>query len=51
MTHFKNSNNEEKLIVSDGTNNLYHVNKETFKVEKVLPVLYANGVPMNELNE
>lgn len=42
--------NGKQLIISTGSNNLYFVNPETFKVEKVLGVFDNNG-PRDNINE
>lgn len=44
------THNGKQLIVSTGSNNLYFVNPETFKVEKVLGVFDNNG-PRDRINE
>ena len=42
--------NDEHLIMSDGSEKLYFLNKETFKVEKVIQV-YDDQNPLLNLNE
>lgn len=44
------THNNQALIISTGSNNLYFVNPETFKIEKVVGVSDHNG-PVGNLNE
>jgi glutamine cyclotransferase len=51
MTSYLSKDSEPMLLISDGTNRLYHVDPVTFKVKKTVSVKLENGNELNKLNE
>jgi len=50
MTHYV-ENNKQYLLTSDGTNKLFHIDPEDFKVVKTVEVFHQNGNPLRSINE
>ena len=51
MTSYRNKEGDEMLLISDGSNRLYHVDPSDFKVKKTVSVRLENGKDVNKLNE
>ena len=51
MTSYISEEGEPMLLISDGTNRLYHVDPVSFKVKKTVSVKLQNGNELNKLNE
>ncbi|CAD8161147.1 unnamed protein product [Paramecium octaurelia] len=51
MTSYRNNDGDAMLLISDGTNRLYHVDPSDFKVKKTVSVRLGNGEALNKLNE
>lgn len=51
LTHFMNEDNEPILLVSDGSNNIYHVNPQDFSIQKTITVTDFKGKDLDQLNE
>ncbi|CAK74676.1 unnamed protein product (macronuclear) [Paramecium tetraurelia] len=51
MTSYRNNEGDAMLLISDGTNRLYHVDPSDFKVKKTVSVRLGNGEALNKLNE
>ena len=50
LTHYED-NDTPMFLVSDGTNNIYHVNPEDFTVTKSIAVVDSKGRELDQLNE
>lgn len=51
MTSYRDNKGDAMLLISDGTNRLYHVDPKDFKVKKTINVYSKNGKELNKLNE
>lgn len=51
MTHYKDENNKNILLISDGSNKIFHVDPENFSIQKTISIYNSNKLPYNNLNE
>ncbi len=51
MTHYTNTENQDIILISDGSNHIYHVDPSNFKVIKTVSVFDERSFPLNNLNE
>ena len=50
MTHYI-ADGKAKILVTDGSNQIFHINPDGFTVEKTVIVNDGNGEPIDQLNE
>jgi glutamine cyclotransferase len=43
MTHYRDANNKDVLLISDGSNNIFHVDPEDFSIIDSVQVVDFNG--------
>lgn len=51
MTHYKDENNKNTIVMSDGSNKLYYINPDNFEIMRSVSVFYENGNSLRYLNE
>jgi glutamine cyclotransferase len=47
MTSFVDTTGKQMLLVSDGTNRLFHVDPDGFKISKVVNMFDFEGMPLD----
>ena len=47
MTHFTDKDNNVRIVVSDGTERIFHINPEDFTVVKTLQIKDSRGLPID----
>jgi glutamine cyclotransferase len=51
LTHYTDESNKSMLLISDGSNKIYHVNPDNFEIEKFIEVKDFNGNKLDQINE